>query len=84
MEKMKYLGHIINKDRRRHNPERANPVKLMPSSENLTSLQSFLGLANDYQVFIPNMHSLNALSNELQKNNKDCPGWTPIKILKTL
>lgn len=59
-EKIKYLGHIIDKDGRRPNPERAAAIKDMPAPNNIVLLQSFLGLANYYQVFIPNMHDLRA------------------------
>ena len=50
MNKIKYLGHIIDKDGRR--PERATSIKDMPAPDNVTTLQSFLGLANYYQSFI--------------------------------
>ena len=38
----------------------------------ISSLQSFLGLANYYQVFIFNMHNLRAPLNELLKKDKTC------------
>ena len=60
MEKVKYLGHIDDKDGRRPNPEWANTIKDMPAPENISFLQSFLRLANYYQVFISNMHNLRA------------------------
>ena len=52
MNKIKYLGHIIDKDGRRPDPERATAVKDMPAPDHVTILQSFLGLANYYQSFI--------------------------------
>ena len=52
MNKIKYLGHITDKDGRRPDPERAKAIKDMPAPINLTTLQSFLGLANYYQSFI--------------------------------
>ncbi len=52
MNKIKYLGHIIDKDGRRPDPERATAIKDMPAPDNVTTLQSFLGLANYYQSFI--------------------------------
>ena len=58
MEKIKYLGHIINKDGRRPEPEWATTIKDMPAPENVISFQSFLGLANYYQAFIFDMHNL--------------------------
>ena len=76
MEKIEYLGHIIDRDSRRPDPEWATANKDMPVPENVSSSQSFLGLANYYQVFIPNMHNLCALLNELLKKNKDWE-WTP-------
>ena len=44
MKKIKYLGHI-DKDARRPDPERATAIKDMPDADNVTTLQSFLGLA---------------------------------------
>ena len=58
MEKIKYLGHIIDKDRRRPDPEQTTAIKDMPAPDNIASLQSFLGLANYYQIFKSNMHFL--------------------------
>ena len=52
MDKIKYLGHIIDKDRRRPNSERVTTIKDIPAPDNVTTLQSFLGLANYYQSFI--------------------------------
>ena len=46
MENIKYLGHIIDKDDRRPDPERTTAIKDIPTPENVSSLQSFLGLAN--------------------------------------
>ena len=44
--KIKYLGQIIQKEGKRQDSERATVIKNMPAPENLSSLQSFLGLAN--------------------------------------
>ena len=65
MKEIKYPCHIIDKDGRGLDPERTAAIKNIPASENVTFLQSFLGLANYYQAFIPNMHNLRALLNEL-------------------
>ena len=75
LKKIKYLGQIIDKDGRRPDPERSLAIKDMPEPHNVTTLQSFLGLANYYQSFIPNMHSLRAPLNELLKKEKDW-NWT--------
>ena len=60
MDKIKYLGHIIDKDGRRPGPERAAAIKDMPVPDNIASLQSFQGQANYYLIFISNMHDLHA------------------------
>ena len=60
MEKIKYFELIINKDGRRPEPQWATAIKDMPGPENVSALQSFLRLANYYQMFIPNMHNLRA------------------------
>ena len=60
MEKNQILGHIIDKDGRRPDPERATPIKDMPAPDNIASLQSFLGLANYYQLLISNIRDLRA------------------------
>ena len=76
MNKIKYLGHIIDKDGRRPNPERATAIKDMPAPDNVTTLQSFLGLVNYYQSFIKNLHDFCAPLNELLKKDKKWR-WTP-------
>ena len=70
MHEIKYLGHIIDKYGRRPDPERAEAIKNMPAPNNVQALQSFLGLANYYQVFIKNMHDLRPPLNVLLKKEK--------------
>ena len=72
MNKIKCQGYIIDKDGRRLGPEWATAIKDMPAPDNVTTLQSLLGLANHYQSFIKNLHDLRAL---LKKANKW--RWTP-------
>ena len=67
MEKIKYFGHIIDWDGRRPDPDRVAAIKDMPAPNNIATLQSFLGLTNYYQIFIPNMYDLRAPLNELLK-----------------
>ena len=76
MNKIKYLGHIIDKDWRRPDPERATAIKDMPAPDNIMTLQSFFGLANFYQSFIKNLHDLRVPLNELLKKDKKWR-WTP-------
>ena len=79
MKKIKYLGHIIDKDGRRPDPERATAIKDMPASDNVTTLQSFLGFANYYQSFIKNLHDLRVPLNELLKKIKSEDGRLNVK-----
>ena len=52
LTEIKFLGYIITKDGRRPDPVRATMVNDMPAPDNVQALQSFLRLANFYQVFI--------------------------------
>ena len=70
LTEIKYLWHIIDKDARRSDPDSATAIKDMLAPENIQALQSFLGLANFYQVFIKNMHNFMDLLNELLKKDK--------------
>ena len=63
LPEIKYLGHIINRDGRRPDLERANRDKVQ-------ALQSFLGLANFYQGFMKNMQNLRGPLNELLKKRQ--------------
>ena len=75
MNKIEYLGQIIDHEGRRPNPKRMEAIKNMPIPDNVTKLQSFLSLANYYNLYIPNMHELRAPLNKLlSKNKKWC--WT--------
>ena len=73
---IKYLGHIINRDGRRQDPERANTIRNMPVPDNVQALQSFLGVANFYQGFFKNMQNLRGSLNELLKKVKPWL-WSP-------
>ena len=76
LPEIKYLGHIINRDSRRPDPERANVIRNMPAPDNVQALQSLLGQANFYQGFIKNMQNLREPLNELLKKDKPWL-WTP-------
>ena len=89
LPEIKYLSHIINRDARRPDPERANAIRNMPAPDNVQALQSFLDQANFYQGFIKNMQNLRGPLNELLQKDKPWL-WTPEcqesfeKIKKTL
>ena len=67
LPEIKYLGHIINRDGHRPDPERANAIRNMPAPDDVQGLQSFLGQANFYQGFIKNMQNLRGPLNEVLK-----------------
>ena len=75
LAEIKYFGHIINKDGRQPDPDRATAIKDMPAPDNVQALQSFLGLANFYPIFIKIMHNLSPALNELLKKDKTW-SWT--------
>ena len=65
--KIKYLGQIIDVKGRKPDSLRLSAMKNMPAPTNVSILQAFLGLANYYGNFIPNMHVLRAPLNKLLK-----------------
>lgn len=67
MDKIRYLGQIINKKGRRPYPARASAINDMPLPTNLVTRQSFLGLANYYNIYMPDMYELQAPLNNLLK-----------------
>ena len=50
MNKIKYLGQIIDHEGRMFDPNRAEAIRNMPTPDNVTKLQLFLGLANYYSM----------------------------------
>ena len=56
MEKIKYLGHIIDKDGRRPDPERTAAIKDMLAPGNIASF-IFLGLVDYYYYIILTKYS---------------------------
>ena len=67
--KIRFLGQIIDAKGRKPEPSRSSAIKNMPTPTNMSALQVFLGPANYYDNFIPNMHVLRAPGNRLVKTN---------------
>ena len=59
------MRQVIDVKGRKPDPSRSSAIKNMPSSTNVSTLQAFLGLANYYSNFIPNMHILKSPQNKL-------------------
>lgn len=52
-ESISYLGFIIDKNGLHKSPEKVNAIVNAKNPENVTQLQSFLGLVNYYRSFVP-------------------------------
>ena len=63
------MRQIIDKNDGEPDSSPANTIKNMPAPTNVSSLQSFLGLANHYSNYIPNMQTLKAPLNKLLKKD---------------
>lgn len=91
MERITYLGQVIDSEGRKPDPQRADAIKNMPAPDTVAKLQSFLGLAQYYAIYIPKMYDLRAPLNELLKKDKkwfwskDCEtAFQKIKKMPTL
>ena len=62
---VQYLGHMIDKDRIRPQPEKLKAFVEMPNPNNQKELLSFLGMVNYYDRFTPGLASKCANLNDL-------------------
>ena len=69
MSRIKYLGQVIAIKVQCPDPAWSSAIKDMPAPTNWTKLQTSLGFANYYHVYIPNMHELTAPLNTLLKKD---------------
>ena len=65
MSRIKYLGQIIDANGRRPDPSKLRAIRDMPTPTTVTKLQAFLGFANHNHRYIPNMHELRVMLNNL-------------------
>ena len=78
---LKYLGHLITKDGVKPNPAKIQAVRDFKTPQNVTQIESFLGLAGYYRKFIKNfvMHSTSIEIPRLQRkvyvNNRRIQRW---------
>ena len=70
MNEIKYLGHIINKDGRRPDPERLQSSRICPPLIMLRYYRASLDLQITTKVSLKNLHDLRAPLNELLKKDK--------------
>ncbi|XP_043287520.1 uncharacterized protein K02A2.6-like [Venturia canescens] len=50
---VRYLGHILNKDGLKKNPEKVEAIINAPKPTNIKELQAFIGMVNYYAKFVP-------------------------------
>jgi hypothetical protein len=66
-----YLGHVITEDGIKPDPEKTSCVKNFPRPHNVTTVKSFIGLANYYRRFIPKFAQIaKPMTLLLKKENK--------------
>ncbi|CAB0040714.1 unnamed protein product [Trichogramma brassicae] len=84
-ERLKYLGHVIDKNGIHTDPDKVKAITDMPTPKNLRDLRRFTGLISWYRRFVPNIASLAAPLNKLlRKNVRWTWGETQEKAFNTL
>ena len=68
LPRLVYLGHIIDASGTRPDPEKVRAILDCPAPKNPDQLRSFLGMANYYGKFVPNMSTTAALLYALTRN----------------
>jgi len=69
--KVEYLGHVFDKDGVHPNPDKLRAILQAPAPTDLKQLQSFLGMCNFYNRFIPNYsHAMSPFYKLLRKGVK--------------
>ncbi|XP_058456777.1 uncharacterized protein K02A2.6-like [Malaya genurostris] len=71
-----YLGHIVDKEGIRPNPEKLKSIAELPAPTNVPELRSYLGAVNFYARFVRNMHELRHPMDQLLKKETKWQ-WTP-------
>lgn len=71
-----YLGHIVDKQGIRPDPEKVKAIVAIPPPNNVSELRSFLGAINFYGRFVRNLHELRHPMDQLLKKESKWR-WTP-------
>lgn len=66
-----YLGHTIDKNGLHKTKEKVKAILDTNRPNNINELRTFLGMANYYNKFIPNLASISSPLNNLLKKNED-------------
>jgi transposase InsO family protein len=78
LEKVSYLGHLIDKETIQPDPERTRPITECPRPQNLKQLERFLGMANYFRNYINN-YAMITLPLYQMKRTEDM-NWTEDRI----
>lgn len=68
-EKLKYLGHIVDKDGMRPTKDNVQAIRDMKRPQTVKDVRSFMGSVNFYGKFIPNVADLRKPLNDLLKKD---------------
>ena len=69
-EEVKFAGYIINSEGTKPDPEHVAAIREFAEPKNLTDLRSFMGLANQFTSFAPDLkHAMVPLKGLLSKKN---------------
>ncbi|XP_041774194.1 uncharacterized protein K02A2.6-like [Anopheles merus] len=71
-----YLGHIVDKQGIRPDPEKVKAIAALPPPTNVPELRSYLGAVNFYGRFVRNIHELRHPMDQLLKKDVKWQ-WTP-------
>jgi hypothetical protein len=75
-QELDYLGHVINKDGIRVNPNKVRALAEMDLPRNVSALRSFLGLANYFRKFVKGFSTI-AAPLTAQTGKGHVLEWTP-------
>jgi len=69
VDQLKYLGHIVDREGIRTDPEKVSAVADWPEPQNVKQIRQFLGMASWYRRFIPNFSTVAAPLTKLTKKS---------------
>lgn len=78
MPSIKYLGQIINKNGRKPDPKKIKTINYIPAPTDEATLQSFLGMVNYYNLYVPKIHELGVSFIKLLKKDSKW-NWSAVK-----
>ena len=68
--KVKFAGYVVSDKGKEPDPDKIAAIAQFPRPDNLTDLRSFMGLANQFSDFSPDLrHSMEPMKGVLQKKN---------------